>query len=388
MATLQNEPYVRTEMVPSKAPPASTVGVVGWIRSNLFPNWWSGVLTILGMYLMYVVASKFISFAFLDAIWSGKDGKACRHTSNNGGLVEEGTHIGACWAYVEAKFGLYMYGFYPEVERWRVNLTYIIGIVLLVPLAMPTLPYKKWNAILLLGVFPFLAFFLLSGGYFGLETVESTSWGGLLLTLVIAITGIVASLPLGVLLALGRRSDMPIVRLVSTIFIEFWRGVPLITVLFMSSVMLPLFLPEGVTLDKIVRPLIGVALFSSAYMAEVVRGGLQAIPKGQYEGAMALGLSYWRMMGLIVMPQALKLVIPGIVNTFIGLFKDTSLVSIIGLADLVGIMSTSFADAKWSAPVTAPTGYLFVAGIYWFFCFFMSRYSIFMENLLHTGHKR
>ncbi len=382
------KPFVRTEMTPASPPPPSTVGAVGWIRSNLFPNWWSGVLTLLGIYVSYVVLSKFVSFSLIDAVWNGADGKACRHESNNGGLVAEGEPIGACWAYVKAKFGQYMYGFYPEVERWRVNLTYIIGAILLVPMAMPSIPYKKWNAIALFGVFPFIAYVLLSGGWFGLENVETTLWGGLLLTLVIAVTGIVASLPLGILLALGRRSHMPVVRLVSTIFIEFWRGVPLITVLFMSSVMLPLFMPEGVTLDKIIRPLIGVALFSAAYMAEVVRGGLQAIPKGQYEGAMALGLSYWKMMGLIVMPQALKLVIPGIVNTFIGLFKDTSLVSIIGLADLVGIMGTTFADAKWSSPVTAPSGYIFVALIYWIFCFGMSRYSIFMEDLLHTGHKR
>ena len=179
---------------------------------------------------------------------------------------------------------------------------------------------------------------------------------------------------------------MPIVRLVSTIFIEFWRGVPLITVLFMSSVMLPLFMPEGVTLDKIVRPLIGVALFSTAYMAEVVRGGLQAIPKGQYEGAMALGLSYWKMMGLIIMPQALKLVIPGIVNTFIGLFKDTTLVLIIGLFDFLGMIQSSFTDASWSTPVQSLTGYLFAALIYWIFCFAMSRYSIYTERRLHTGH--
>jgi general L-amino acid transport system permease protein len=223
---------------------------------------------------------------------------------------------------------------------------------------------------------------------FGLSTVRTDQWGGLLVTLVVAITGIVVSLPLGILLALGRRSDMPIVRLLSVIFIEIWRGVPLITVLFMSSVMLPLFLPEGVTFDKLLRALIGVALFASAYMAEVIRGGLQAIPKGQYEAASALGLSYWRLMLLIVLPQALKIVIPGIVNTFIGLFKDTTLVSIIGIFDLLGIVNASFADPKWASPQTAPTGYFFAALTFWLFCFAMSRYSIFMEDRLHTGHKR
>src|SRR5690606_25308792 len=268
-------------------------------------------------------------------------------------LAENAGHeVGACWAYVRAKFGQFIYGFYPIGQRWRVDLTFLLGALLIVPLAIPGVPWKRENALLLFVAYPVVAFFLLSGGIFGLPVVESYLWGGLLLTLVIAITGIVASLPLGILLALGRRSKMPVIRLLSVIFIEFWRGVPLITVLFMSSVMLPLFLPEGTTLDKVVRPLIGVALFASAYMAEVIRGGLQAIPRGQYEGAQALGLSYWQTMGLIILPQALKLVIPGIVNTFIGLFKDTTLVSIIGLADLLGIVQTSFADAEWSTPTT------------------------------------
>jgi general L-amino acid transport system permease protein len=222
---------------------------------------------------------------------------------------------------------------------------------------------------------------------FGLEPVETSLWGGFVMTLVIAVTGIVAALPLGILLALGRRSQMPAVSLFSVIFIEFWRGVPLITVLFMSSVMLPLFLPDGVTFDKLLRALIGVALFSSAYMAEVVRGGLQALPKGQYEGAMAVGLNYWQSMRLIIMPQALKIVIPGIVNTFIGLFKDTTLVSIIGLLDFLGMINLSHSDSNWATPVQAMTSYVFCAFIFFLFCFGMSRYSIFMEDRLNTSHR-
>ncbi len=221
---------------------------------------------------------------------------------------------------------------------------------------------------------------------FGLTYVETPIWGGLLVTLVIAISGIAASLPLGIVLALGRRSDMPIVRFCSVVFIEFWRGVPLITVLFMSSVLLPLFLPEGVTFDKLMRALIGVALFSSAYMAEVVRGGLQAIGKGQYEAADAVGLAFWQKMQLIILPQALKLVIPGIVNTFIGLFKDTTLVLIIGLFDFLGQIQSSFTDPTWSTPVTSVTAYFFAAMTYWVFCFSMSRYSIYTEKRLYTGH--
>jgi general L-amino acid transport system permease protein len=223
---------------------------------------------------------------------------------------------------------------------------------------------------------------------FGLTPVETSQWGGLLVTLVVAITGIVASLPLGILLALGRRSDMPAVRVFSVVFIEVWRGVPLITVLFMASVMLPLFLPAGVNFDKLLRCLIGVALFSSAYMAEVVRGGLQAIPKGQYEAANALGLTYWQSMGLIILPQALKIVIPGIVNNFISLFKDTTLVSIIGLFDLLGIVQSGFQDPKWASPQTGASGYFAAAVLFWMFCFLMSRYSMFMERRLTTTHRR
>ena len=221
-----------------------------------------------------------------------------------------------------------------------------------------------------------------------LPEVETNVWGGLLVTLVVSFVGIIASLPLGILLALGRRSQLPAVRILSTVFIEFWRGIPLITVLFMSSVMLPLFLPEGTEFNKLLRALIGVALFASAYMAEVVRGGLQAIPKGQYEGADSLGLGFTQKMRLIVMPQALTLVIPGIVNTFIGLFKDTVLVLIIGLFDLLGMIQTSFTDASWSTPVTNTTGYLTCAALFFIFCFGMSRYSMFMERRLRRGHAR
>ena len=240
----------------------------------------------------------------------------------------------------------------------------------------------------LIGAAVILGFMLILKIDFGLEPVETSQWGGLMVTLVVAVTGIVASLPLGILLALGRRSTMPIVKLFSVVFIELWRGVPLITVLFMSSVMLPLFLPEGVNFDKLLRALVGVALFSSAYMAEVVRGGLQAIPKGQFEAAQALGLSYWKMMNLIVLPQALKIVIPGIVNSFISLFKDTTLVSIVGIFDLLGFITTSSNDVKWASPQTGSTGYFAAALMFWVFCFGMSRYSIYTERRLHTGHKR
>jgi general L-amino acid transport system permease protein len=253
---------------------------------------------------------------------------------------------------------------------------------------IPSLPRKGLNAILFFVVFPIVAFFLLVGGWFGLEHVETPLWGGLLVTMVLSFVGICVSLPLGILLALGRRSRLPVVKFLCVTFIEMVRGVPLVTVLFMASVMFPLFLPPGMNFDKFLRALVGVSLFASAYMAEVIRGGLQAIPKGQYEGADSLGLSYPQKMGLIVLPQALKLVIPGIVNTFIGLFKDTSLVSIIGMFDLLGIVRQNFSDAVWASPQTPMSGLVFAGFVFWIFCFGMSRYSIAMERRLDTGYRR
>jgi general L-amino acid transport system permease protein len=369
--------YVRKEEEPILAPPMSNVGAVGWMRANLFSSTTNTVLTVLGILLVLWVLPPLIKWAFIDAVWSGDSRDAC---------VVPGA--GACWAFVKAKFAQFMYGRYPIDERWRVDLTGILLIVGLLPMAIPSVPWKRENAFYLLVIFPIVAFTLLVGGYFGLRHVETALWGGLLVTLVVAITGIVVSMPLGVILALGRRSKLPIIRFFSIAFIEFWRGVPLITVLFMASVMLPIFLPPGVNFDKLLRALIGVALFASAYMAEVVRGGLQAIPKGQYEAAQAMGLSYWKVMRLIILPQALKIVIPGIVNSFISLFKDTSLVLIIGLFDLLGIVQFNFADTNWTSPSTPATGYVFAAFVFWIFCFSMSRYSIYTERRLHTGHRR
>jgi general L-amino acid transport system permease protein len=233
-----------------------------------------------------------------------------------------------------------------------------------------------------------VAFVLLVGGMFGLPHVETRLWGGLLVTMVISFTGIIGSLPLGILLALGRRSELPIVRTLSIVFIEFWRGVPLITVLFFATYMLPLFLPESWKIDALMRVLIGTVLFAGAYLAEVIRGGLQAIPRGQFEGAMALGLGYWRMTGLVIMPQALKLVIPGLVNSFIALFKDTTLVLIVAIFDLLGQLRAAFADPNWATPVTLFTGFAFAGIIYFLVSFGMSRYALAMERRLATEHVR
>ena len=371
--------YVREGSAPALPPPGGTLGAVGWMRQNLFSSPLNTLATILtGLFLLWAVPPM-IEWLFINAVWDGTGREDC--------LPVEGREVGACWAWVDAKFAQFMYGRYPVDQRWRVDLTAVLFVLGLVPLLIPSVPFKRQNAALMLIAFPVVAYFLLYGGL-GLPVVETQMWGGLLVTLVVAVVGIVASLPLGILLALGRRSNLPVVKTASVIFIEFWRGVPLITVLFMASVMLPLFLPAGVNFDKLMRALIGVALFSSAYMAENIRGGLQAIPKGQYEAAAAMGLGYWQSMRLIILPQAIKIVIPGIVNTFIGLFKDTSLVLIIGLFDLLGIVQLNFTDTNWAGPNIPATGFIFAAAVFWVFCFGMSRYSQFMERRLDTGHKR
>jgi len=282
-----------------------------------------------------------------------------------------------------------LYGFYEKSERWRLNILLAMLAVGIALLVWEKTPGRKYIAMFMLIIYPVFAFFMMYGSEtLGLPIVDTPQWGGFTLTLVIALSGIVASLPLGIVLALGRRSNMPVISLLCTVFIEFWRGIPLVAVLFMATIMFPLFLPAGVSFDQLLRAVIGVALFASAYMAEVVRGGLQAIPKGQYEGAMALGLPYWKMMRLIILPQALKIVIPGIVNTFIGLFKDTTLVLIIALFDLLGIVQASIADPNWSIKSVPYTGYVFVGLVFWLCCYSMARYSRYLEAKLHTGHKR
>ena len=368
-----------TEALPQATaikPARIQLGAVAWLRENLFSSWFNTILSLLGLWLTYEAVSSLLGFAVIHATWSGTDGDACRPNS------------GACWPMIAAKFSQFIYGRYPDAERWRVNLMFALAAASLTPLMIPKVPYKTLNGIFTFAIFPVIAFFLLRGGAFGLNHVGTELWGGLLVTLVVSGVGIVASFPVGVMLALGRRSRMPLVRWASVAFIEFVRGVPLITVLFMSSVMLPLFLPPGWSVDNLLRALIGVSLFSGAYMAETIRGGLQAIPRGQFEAADAIGLNYRQKMSMIVLPQALKLVIPGIVNSFIGLFKDTSLVTIIGMFDLLGIVQSNNTDQKWLAPTTAMTGYLFAGFVFWIFCFGMSRYSAFVERNLSSNENR
>jgi general L-amino acid transport system permease protein len=498
--------FVRQELVPERAAPIKTSGFIGFLRTRLFNSPTNILLTIVGILLLWFTVVPAVKFLLIDAVWTGKDRTAC--------LSETAGHtVGACWPFVQAKFSQFIYGFYPDAERWRVNLTFLLAALLLLPLLIPRLPAKGLNAGLFFVVLPVVAFFLLHGGgldgfgvswtagllsgfndsigdggrklakageatavigpllvllgklvvlfstaisyliwpltwlrdqiqasgrpvwtdfaataaiisillfvlnggirtgwrslivslaifagigiviavmgldHGGFPVVDTRLWGGLLVTLVVSVTGIVASMPVGIALALGRRSTIPLIRVFSVTFIEFWRGVPLITVLFFATYMLPLFVPAGFTMDGLVRALIGIALFAGAYQAEVIRGGLQAIPRGQGEAASALGLSYWKTTGLIVMPQALRHVIPGLVNSFIALFKDTSLVSIVSLFDLLGQLRASFSDPVWATPTTLFTGFAFTGLIYFVFCFGMSRYSLFVENRLNA-HRR
>ena len=357
---------------PSEPPPFKMSGPSAWLRKNLFSSALNTLVSAVLMGFIVIIIGNILQWAVVDADWIGTSRDAC-------------SREGACWVFVQARFSQFMFGFYPEAELWRPILFFALLAGLITWLLVERTPHKKWALGFTLLPFPVLSTLLLRGGILGLPVVETHMWGGLLVTLIIALTGILASLPFGIVLALGRRSDMPVLRSLSTVYIEFWRGVPLITVLFMASVMLPLFLSGGSEIDKLLRALIGVVLFNSAYMAEAIRGGLQSIPKGQYEAAEALGLGYWKKVRLVILPQALKISIPSIVNTFIALLKDTSLVLIIGMFDVLGIAQSANSDPAWLGFSTE--SYLFAALVFWIMCFSMSRYSQYLENKLHTGHR-
>ena len=354
------------------SPPKKVLEPLKWMRVHLFSSWYNTLLTLVVGYLVITSVGPLLNWVFLDATFRGAGPEDC---------VTEG----ACWLFISQRLNFFIYGFYPDELQWRVDIMFLLLAGSFVPQFIDKFPGRKWLGLFGMTGLPVIGYFLIPGGSFGLEPVESAKWGGLMLTLILAYIGILASLPIGILLALGRRSEMPIVRGLCVVFIEVWRAVPLITVLFMASVMLPLFLPEGMNFEKLLRALIGITLWQSAYMAEVIRGGLQAIPRGQYEAASALGLGYWRKMGLVILPQALKLVIPGIVNTFIALFKDTTLVLIIGLFDILGTVQSTITDPAWQN--VAIEGYVFVAFCFWIFCFGISRYSQNLERKLDTGHR-
>ena len=357
--------------LPQARPPVASAGPTGWLRANLFNSPLNTALTLAAVYILAVTIPPVVRWAFVDAIWSADSGRACRGD-------------GACWAFVAEKLRFILFGRYPYQEHWRP----LFVVVIFIALILASCDRRLWGRRLAVLWVAGLAAVgvLMWGGILGMSYVETSLWNGLPLTLILAVVGIALAFPLAILLALGRRSELPAIRAICVAYIELVRGVPLITVLFMASVMLPLFLPTGMTIDKLLRAQVAFILFSAAYLAEVVRGGLQAIPRGQIEAADALGLGYWQRTRLIILPQALALVIPPLVNTFIGTFKDTSLVIIIGLFDLLGTANAALTDANWRGFYLE--AYVFTAAIYFSFCFFMSRYSQMLEREFNKGRRR
>ena len=374
--------FVRTAWAPDLAPPFASTGWAGWLRANLFATPLNAVLTILIVLLLAWTIPPLIRFLLIDAVWTGSDREACLASAAH-------PEVGACWAFVTTHLAYFTYGSYPIGDRWRVDLFFAMLAFGMAWMLWLDAPRRGLGAIYFFAVMPIVSFVLLYGlPAFGLEIVDTANWGGALVTVVVAAVGIVTSLPLGILLALGRRSHIPAVKVPAVGFIELVRGVPLITVLFMASVMLPLFLPPAWSPDKLVRALVGVALFSSAYMAEVVRGGLQAIPKGQWEASAALGLGYWQAVRFVVLPQALRISIPNILNSYVSLFKDTTLVFFVGIFDFLRTIETARSDAAWATPVTSVTGYMFAALVYLVCCYSMSRYAAGIEHRLARSDRR
>ncbi len=354
--------------------------MTGWLRDNLFNNWWSSAVTIIIAYLVIRVGWSIVDWAFINAVWNvpstpqGPDSALCR--------ALQGT--GACWAVIAEKYRFILFGTYPFDEQWRPLLCILLFIALYVISAMR----RFWNlwlipvwvlALALIGT-------LMWGGVFGLPRVSQENWGGLVITLMLATFGIALAFPLAIFVALGRRSNLPAIRIICIGYVELIRGVPLISLLFMCLLLFPLFLPEGFNIDKLLRAQVAIIIFAAAYLAEVVRGGLQVVPKGQYEAADALGLPYWKKTGFVILPQALRLVIPPLVNTMIGFFKDTSLVLIIGLFDLLNAGKASVLDPIWQG--FSVEVYVFCGLIYFIFCFAMSRYSQNLEQELNRVHRR
>ena len=339
------------------------------LNKNINSNWFNATLTMLIIFVLIQNVPPLLNWLFFDADFIGTSKEEC-------------SREGACWIFINVWLKRFVYGLYPNSEIWRINLSFLMLIALVIFGFFASIKIKKYIIIFLLFIFPFIAINLISGGNFGLLWVETAAWGGLSLTFIISIFALLFCFPVGMFLALGRRSSAPVIRYSSIGFIEFWRGVPLITVLFMASVMMPMFLPDGTYMDKLVRVIIAITLFEAAYMAEVIRGGLQALPKGQYDAGKSLGMGYWRMHLLVILPQALKLVIPGIANTFLALVKDTPLILVVGLLELVGMIDMAKTNPDWLGFATE--GYVFAGVVFWFICFNMSRYSQRLERRYKT----
>ena len=334
------------------------------LNKNINTNNFNATLSLFIIFLLIFCIPPLLNWFIFDANISGKTKEAC-------------TGNGACWVYIKVWFNRFMYGMYPNAEQWRVNLSFAIVLAFVgMGFFMPT-KYRKYLTLYYTIFLPIISFFLIyyliSGGSFGLEWVETGAWGGLSLTFIVSFFCLIFCFPIGMILALGRRSDLPAIKYSSLGFIEFWRGVPLITVLFMSAVMFPMFLPDGTYMDKLIRVIIAITLFEAAYVAEVIRGGLQALPRGQYDAAKSLGMGYWRLHLLVILPQALKLVIPGIANTFLALVKDTPLIFVVGLLELAGMLGLAKTNPEWLG--FSMEGYVFAAIIFWIICYSMSRYS-------------
>ena len=343
---------------------------VEWVRKNLFSSVFNSILTLIVLALAALILPPLFRWAVTHATLWGADRKAC-------------TGDGACWTFIRVRFPRLIYGSYPTEEYWRPNLAFILLAALCVPVLRDDMRHRWVYVLLLLVVFPVVAAILLSGGVLGLSFVDTTLWGGLMLDVIVSFVVVSGSLPIGIVLAFGRRSRLPIVRMLSVVYIEVWRGVPLLTVLFMSTVVVPLFLPQDVTVSRLVRAMAALVMFNAAYMAEVVRGGLQGIPAGQEEAADSLGLHWVQAQALVVLPQALRIIVPGIINTVVDLFKDTTLLTIIGLFDLLGAVEQALKDPAWLGFATE--GYVFSAVVFFFCCYAMSSYGRSMERRLAKG---
>ena len=347
----------------------SGIRLLDSFNKNVNSSTFNAILTLLIIFILFKYIPPLLNWLIFDADFAGSTKQDC-------------TSDGACWVFVKVWFKRFMYGMYPNPEQWRINTSFFILFVLVGAAFFVPQKFKKYIILFLLFVYPFIGIKLISGGIFGLKWIETGAWGGLSLTLIVSAFSLILCFPIGMLLALGRRSDLPVVKYSSLSFIELWRGVPLITVLFMSGVMFPMFLPEGTYMDKLMRVVIAITLFEAAYMAEVIRGGLQALPRGQYDAAKSLGMGYWRMHLFIILPQALKLVIPGIANTFLALVKDTPLIFVVGLLELAGMIGLAKTNPKWLG--MAIEGYVFAGLVFWIICYAMSRYSQKLEKKLST----
>ena len=342
--------------------------LIPWLRKNLFASHLNTVLTLLSLALLYWVGRPLVDWLFVDAYWLGTTPDACADKS------------AACWPFIWARFDQFMYGLYPIDQRWRLNAGIVLGVLLVVPLFLPRFRHNaSWLGVIAVA-FPLIGKLLFLGGVFGLPYVETSKWGGFFLTIVAAVFVLSTSLPIGIALALGRRSSWPLIRIVCATWIELWRSVPALVLLFVAIVMFPLFMPPGGEVDKLLRALIALTVLMSTYLAEAIRGALQSIPKGQYEGAKALGLGYWQRMFLVILPQALPIALPQITSNFIGLFKETTVLMIIGLFDLLGMVQTAASDPAWLSLGTTATGYCFAGLFFWMFCFGFSRYTAYLER--------